>query len=332
MTARSRGAAHVAGPSSITSALVMAVMAIASACRAAATESRDAGVAPASSATHATPAPPSAPPALAASPGASALAPAAPPEIPADAGCPTTMVAVEGASAADAFCIDAHEVTTADYLACEGAGHCVPAATTNEHPGITPVERTLLDPLCNARAPEDRAAHPINCVDFASASAYCLAEGSRLPSGDQWERAARGPLRTRYPWGESAPVSRFLNACGEECVAWKKEHEDLLAKPPLVDLRPRAEAYPGDDGFAGTAPMGSFRAGASPYGIFDLAGNVAEWVSDRTVRGGSWLSTRDDSVRASSRKAEPPESTSALIGFRCARARAEGAFERRKPL
>ena len=253
----------------------------------------------------------------AASPSATAQSvDSAPPPLtadPADAGCPETMVTI------GAFCIDTHEVTTAAYVACADAGHCATASSTNERAGITSIERTLLDPLCNAGFAVERGEHPINCVDFAAASAYCRSKDARLPTGDEWERAARGPLRTRYPWGESAPVSRLLNACGEECVAWKKAHEDLLTKPPLAELRPRAEAYPGDDGFVGTAPVGSFRAGASPYGIYDLAGNVAEWVEDRTVRGGSWLSTRDDSVRAVSRRAEAPETMSAQIGFRCAR-------------
>ena len=240
---------------------------------------------------------------------------AAPPAEPAQVTCPDTMTTI------GALCIDTHEVTTADYLACVASAHCAPPGVTNERPGITQAERTLLDPLCNAREPLERATHPINCVDFAAASAFCRAQGARLPSAGEWERAACGPRRSRYPWGESAPVSRLLNACGEECVAWKKEHEDLLAKPPLAELRPRAEAYPGDDGFVGTAPVGSFHAGASPEGIEDLAGNVAEWVDDHTVRGGSWLSTKDDSVRAVARRVEagPESTTSATIGFRCAK-------------
>jgi formylglycine-generating enzyme required for sulfatase activity len=95
--------------------------------------------------------------------------------------------------------------------------------------------------------------HPINCVDRIQATAYCTFVGKRLPTGDEWEHAARGPNNTEYPWGNATPT------CDKAVYA-------------------RGIGYGRDAcGTDGTAAVGS--SVASTFGVFDLAGNVWEWTS-----------------------------------------------------
>jgi formylglycine-generating enzyme required for sulfatase activity/serine/threonine protein kinase len=270
-----------------------------------------------------------------------AVVPAPPPIV-----CPADMVAVSASSFAmgdddglpferpahvvrlAAFCIDRLETTTADFRACSDRGDCKRASTTNDWSGITDRDRRLFDPLCNARDPLARAAHPMNCVDWAAASQACRARGARLPTEAEWELAARGVDGRKYPWGDREPNASLLNACGTECVAW--------AKKSGVDF---AAMFSGDDGFATTAPVGSFPAGASRAGVEDLAGNVSEWVADffgdypsderknptgprtgseRIVRGGAWSGSLAAGARPTFRTKDAPSKRSYAIGFRCA--------------
>lgn len=90
--------------------------------------------------------------------------------------------------------------------------------------------------------------------------------------------------------------------------------------------------YPGSDGWAASAPVGSYPAGRSPFGLDDMAGNSMEWSASRycpythpncksryrVSRGGAWFSSKPSSVRAAKRHASAPGSR-LLIGFRCAR-------------
>jgi formylglycine-generating enzyme required for sulfatase activity/serine/threonine protein kinase len=235
-----------------------------------------------------------------------------------------------------AFCIDHVEVTWSAYTAC---ATCAPAAS-NAWPTIRKVDSDLFDPLCTARDPGAHPAHPMNCVSWNEATAYCAAAGKRLPTEAEWELAARGEDARRYPWGDAAPTSELVNACGDECVRWKSEHRLTLLALGRDDLPYLLGAYSGDDGFPQTAPGGSFPRGASPAGVQDLSGNVAEWVADwfapytgralvdpkgpeggtvRVVRGGSWAGARGQVVSATARGAELPDTRLATIGFRCAR-------------
>ena len=267
----------------------------------------------------------------------------------ADARCPPNMRFVpggdfvmgadEGAAAARPahtvsvapFCIDALEVATADYAACVDRGACERAPSENSWTNISTRERTLFDPLCNAREPAARALHPINCVDWSMAEAYCASQGARLPTEAEWEFSARGPRGHKYPWGDEEPTPLRLNACGKECAAWgarKGAHERAL--------------YLGDDGYATTAPVGSFPAGASPFGVQDLAGNVWEWTSGRfepyvarseegsaeesdgggprVIRGGAWNAGYAGWLSGTFRHGVDAEVRSYAVGFRCARA------------
>lgn len=163
------------------------------------------------------------------------------------------------------FWLARREVTTADYTACVEAGRCEPAGT---------------EAGCNAAVP-DRAAHPINCVSAHDALAYAawLAEREqlpyRLPTADEWERAARGDGRRVYPWGDEPPAGR-CNICDQSCA--------------LTEFRDDSAS----DGWPQTAPAGALPYCVSPEGILDLVGNVAEWcVADtgaarQQVRGGGW--------------------------------------------
>lgn len=233
------------------------------------------------------------------------------------------------------YCIDEFEVTVADYKACSDRGACRRAGKENNWPGIKPAQRKLYDPLCNATDPVAKAKHPINCVDYEQAREFCDARGGRLPTEAEWEFAARGPDGRVYPWGDDPPSAALLNACGKECLEWQKKHQD--------PDNPPATMYDQDDGFANTAPVGSFPKGKSRYGVQDVVGNVWEWVSDiyadygadaakavqsdptgpgtgtdRVIRGGAWNGALPSWVRPSFRFHAQPSARSYGFGFRCA--------------
>jgi formylglycine-generating enzyme required for sulfatase activity len=226
-----------------------------------------------------------------------------------------------------AFCLDKTEVTTRAYLACVEKGECERPSDKVNWPGITDAQSKLYSSFCNASA-KDRGDHPVNCVAWSMAQTYCAKRGARLPTEAEWEYAARGTSQRKFPWGDDAPNAKYLNACSKACVTW------FAAKGEK-----KMAMFEDDDGFIGTAPVGSFPAGASSFGVLDLAGNVWEWTADwfgpyaadpaadpkgpatgtqRVVRGGDFTGGEPDWARPAFRWKTDPETYNHAIGFRCA--------------
>jgi formylglycine-generating enzyme required for sulfatase activity/tRNA A-37 threonylcarbamoyl transferase component Bud32 len=284
-------------------------------------------------------------------PVASASASSSPPgSTPAATTCPDGMVFIKGGSMfmgtrelgpesdsmpphpvkVSSFCLDKTEVTTRSYLACAEKGDCERPPKTVSWPKIAPADLKLYSPFCNAPH-EDRGDHPINCVAWSMAEGFCKKHSARLPTEAEWEFAARGPSQHNYPWGDEAPGPTYLNACGTECANWFAAHGD----------KHHAVMYDAGDGYPGTAPVGSFKAGASGGGVLDLAGNVWEWSADwyapyaagteavvdpkgpttgdsRVIRGGDFFSSHADWARPAYRYKLDPDNYNHAVGFRCA--------------
>jgi iron(II)-dependent oxidoreductase len=141
----------------------------------------------------------------------------------------------------DAFYIDKYEVTNALYTQfVQATGRLAPR-------------------LSGARE-FNQPQQPVVGVIWREAQAYCTWAGKRLPTEAEWEKAARGPEGRFYPWGNHFDGSQ-TNYCDTRCsFDWK----DAAV----------------DDGYAKTAPVGSYTHGKSPYGAYDMSGNVWEWVAD----------------------------------------------------
>ncbi len=216
------------------------------------------------------------------------------------------------------FFVGKHEVTLsmyADYLGEVGAGGA------GWHPRLSDPDRGGLvqeggPGAYTYRVRPGRGNHPVAFVSWYDARAFLEWCGLRLPTEAQWEKAVRGGVwldgdearsrrnprpHRRYPWGDEAPDKGGVFRCNLDGDA---------------------------DGFPHTAPVGHFAEFASPYGVWDLAGNVAEWTRERyttsyhadldgfrILRGGSWMSLPEgvDAVTGATRL---PLKRSAAVGFR----------------
>jgi formylglycine-generating enzyme required for sulfatase activity len=159
------------------------------------------------------------------------------------------------------------------------------------------------------RGDVSHADHPVVEASWLGALAYCRSVGKRLPTEAEWEKAARGTDGRRYPWGNAAPTAKHAKFAGR---------------------------------YNDTVPLGSYAAGASPYGALDMAGNVWQWVSSayrpypyraddgredatpgpvRGTRGGAH-DVPAEQLRTSERGrfvSRGPAAGHHNIGFRCAR-------------
>ncbi len=240
----------------------------------------------------------------------------------------------EGVVKVEDFCLDVAEVNVAAYAECADDGPCSAAPTTVQYEDVVEKQRAAETRLCNGDR-RTRGRHPVNCVTWNQAEAYCRAHDGRLPSEHEWEWAARGGVQERtYPWGEEEPGPRLVNACGRECARY---FEDLTSKPwPSL--------FEDKDGSEGTAKVGSHWRGAGRGKIHDLAGNVAEWTASsevtyrsesedfagggmvrggpeagiRVVRGGGFMADTDEMMRVTARALRNVKDRRADVGFRCA--------------
>jgi formylglycine-generating enzyme required for sulfatase activity len=152
----------------------------------------------------------------------------------------------------------------------------------------------------------ERPNFPVTFVTYDDARRYCAFRGGRLPSEAEFERAARGAERRVYPWGNN----------------WSAR----LANHGRLGV----DTTDASDGFAELAPVGAFPNGATPEGVLDLAGNVAEWTLDpygstygspsprgeRVVRGGGFDGSAAF-LRGAARAGKLPQSREPALGFRC---------------
>jgi eukaryotic-like serine/threonine-protein kinase len=235
----------------------------------------------------------------------------------------------------DTFCIDIHEVTTAAYRACSDQGECKRPDAVPDYPkseGATDEQhdktRNALAEHCNF-GKDGREKHPINCLSWALADNYCKMTGKRLPTEAEWEYAARGSDGRRFPWGDEVGDHTFMNACGKECNAWEAK----------AGVKTSARMYEADDGWAGTAPVGSFPKGKTRFGTYDVVGNVWEWTADwfetyrpdeainptgaragdrKAMRGGGFNGGVPMWVDPAFRYHQVATASSPAIGFRCA--------------
>jgi formylglycine-generating enzyme required for sulfatase activity/predicted Ser/Thr protein kinase len=225
------------------------------------------------------------------------------------------------------YCIDKTEVTVKEYGSCVRAKQCPAPALTVAWSGYPAEDVERLGRWCNS---EHRPEHPMNCVDWTQAAAYCKWASKRLPTEAEWEFAARGNDGRAYPWGNEAPSAERLNACDTDCVT--------LGKRALnADW---ARIFNASDGWDTTAPVGTFPGGASSLGVLDMAGNVWEWTADwygeylqaeakdpqgpkagmeRVIRGGGWNSSDAVWAHVANRGSHAPTDRTHNLGFRCAR-------------
>jgi formylglycine-generating enzyme required for sulfatase activity len=208
----------------------------------------------------------------------------------------------------DAYDIDKYEVTTVQYLKFVLATDRPPLLDWQYDGGNFQVSM---------------ASHPVMHVSWHDADAYCKWAGKRLPTSAEWEKAARGEDGRIYPWGnQPAGLSRANFGRTGLSGPVRDRPERLLLYPPIISVD-------------------KYENAVSPYGIYQMSGNVAEWTADwydpnyyktapdrnpkgpergtqKAFRGGGWVDSTP-SVRPAQRNGADPTMKMNWLGFRCAR-------------
>ncbi len=141
--------------------------------------------------------------------------------------------------------------------------------------------------------PAGKEKNPVGEISYFEAEAYCKSVGKRLPTRNEWEKAARGTDGRLYPWGNKFDPTKANTVESEK---------------------------------GGSTPVGSFEKGKSPYGAMDMAGNVWEWVDEwegadkkyRLALGGSYFDDAENASVVSILKSIPDDMHE-YVGFRCAK-------------
>ncbi|SPP64827.1 formylglycine-generating enzyme family protein [Nitrospira lenta] len=199
------------------------------------------------------------------------------------------------------FYIDKFELTNGRYLEfVKATNHRIPQNPTNPTRNLWQGD-TITESLAD---------RPVVNVDWADANAYCQWAGKRLPTEAEWEKAAKGTADRRFPWGNVEPTNKHLNF-----------NQKWIGEKTLM-------------------PVGSYELGKSPFGVYDVAGNVWEWVNDwydakyyekspaknptgpesgtkRVLRGSGWQN-ETPTVRIFTRVDSDPTIRNESTGFRCA--------------
>ncbi|MDZ4262475.1 MAG: SUMF1/EgtB/PvdO family nonheme iron enzyme [Pseudomonadota bacterium] len=178
---------------------------------------------------------------------------------------------------------------------------------------IDATKRRSPDHFVNRTFPEGKADHPVTFVSWFDAKEYCEWTGKRLPDDKEWEKAARGGDGRVFPWGSEFSIDKANTP-----VRWA-----------ALNLK-------GD-----TTPVGAFEGGKSPYGLYDMTGNVWEWTSSwyepypgnkritenygekyKVLKGGSWWDCSfykcGISAPVFNRSFFHPRTKNESFGFRCA--------------
>lgn len=199
------------------------------------------------------------------------------------------------------FYIDKFELTNSRYLEfVKATNHRIPQNPKNATRNLWQGD-TITESLAD---------RPVVNVDWADANAYCQWAGKRLPTEAEWEKAAKGTADRRFPWGNVEPTNKHLNF-----------NQQWIGEKTLM-------------------PVGSYELGKSPFGVYDMAGNVWEWVNDwydakyyekspaknptgpetgtkRVLRGSGWQN-ETPTVRIFTRVDSDPTIRNESTGFRCA--------------